>query len=227
MKARIAVLASGGGTTAEAFIRAAERGDIDSQVSLVICNHKAAGVFQRIADLNTEFGLDIKCLLINSKTHPAAESETEMRGYQTKAEEAAILELLSEGHFDLIVQMGYMKRTGPDIVRAFGWQPGYSSVYQAYLLNTHPGLLPETKGLYGELVQRHVLNKHLPYSGQTLHLVAEDYDDGPVIAEHKVAVEPDDTPESLFKRVQAIEKQMLPIDIQNFMTAQQAYNREH
>jgi phosphoribosylglycinamide formyltransferase-1 len=223
MKPRIAILASGGGTTAEAFIRAEQRGDIACDVELVICSRKDAGIFERIANLNSEFGLDIECRLINSTTHPAAAGETVGRGQQTKAEEAAILEALTRGKFDLVAQMGYMKHTGLRIVQALGWRPEYTSIYQAMMVNTHPGLLPQTEGMYGDQIQQYVLDKGLPYGGQTLHVVADGYDDGPVITEHKVPVEPDDTPASLFERVQIIEKQYLPHDIEAFITARRTY----
>jgi phosphoribosylglycinamide formyltransferase-1 len=223
MKHRIAVLASGSGTTTEACIRATQNGATETEIGLVICNRKDAGIFERIANLNREYNLNIVTKLINSKTHPATDSETEQVGRQTKAEEAAILSALQVGNFDLVVQLGYMKRSGTSIVEAFGWHNDYTSIYQARLLNTHPGLLPETAGLYGALVQQHVLHRHLPYAGQTLHIVAEQYDDGPTFVEHRLAVSPDDTPETLFERVQALEKQMLPLDIQHFITEQGAY----
>lgn len=224
MKPRIAILASGGGTTAEAFIRAAQRGDINVDVELVIVSREKAGIFQRIEALNKEFNLQIETLLINSKTHPAANAESVNRGDQTSGEEAAILMALLRGNFDLIALMGYMKRIGPNIIQAFGWLPSYKSAFQARMLNTHPGLLPDTKGFYGERIQRYVLDNHLPYGGQTLHVVSEEYDEGPVIAEHKVPVKPGDTPQSLFERVQAIEKKYLPRDIEDFIKARQAYN---
>jgi phosphoribosylglycinamide formyltransferase-1 len=216
-------LASGAGTTAEAFIRAGQSDGINCEVGLVICSRRDAGIFGRIADLNAEFGLDIPCELINAKTHPPAAGEEVGRGYQTEAEETAILDVLLRGKFDLVAQMGYMKRTGQRIVRTFGWRPEYESVYQAMLVNTHPGLLPDTKGLYGDPIQQHVLDKHLKYGGHTLHVVADDYDDGPVIAEHKVAVEPGDSADSLFARVQASEKKHLPHDIEAFITARREY----
>ena len=224
--ATIAVLASGGGTTVETFIHAYQAGKIDTEVGLVICSRKDAGVFQRIAGLNATYGTAIPCILINSKTHPVAADEIEMRGRQTHAEESAIIERILEGGYDLVVNMGYMKRNGPRLVYTFGWRDEYTSIYQARMLNTDPGLLPETKGLYGELVQQHVINHHLPYSGQTLHIVAEDYDDGPTIAEHKVKVRSGDTPQSLFARVQAMEKRKLPKDVQSFLTAQKVYNKQ-
>jgi phosphoribosylglycinamide formyltransferase-1 len=223
MKPHIAVLASGGGTTAEAFIRAGQRGDINVDVGLVIVSRKDAGIFQRIEDLNKEFGLHIDCILINHKTHPADRTEHVAKGHQTAGEEAAILAALLGGSFDLVANMGYMKLIGPNIVQAFGWLPEYTSVFQARMVNTHPGLLPDTKAFYGERIQQYVLDHKLPYGGQTLHVVSEKYDEGPIIAEHKVPVELGDTAASLFERVQAAEKQFLPHDIEDFIHARQAY----
>ncbi len=171
MRPRIAILASGGGTTAEAFIRAGQTGQINVDVGLVICSRKDAGIFQRIADLNAEFDLSIDCLLINHKTHPAAHTEHVGRGSQTEGEELAILTTLLSGSFDLVALMGYMKRVGPHLVEAFGWLPEYTSIFQAKMVNTHPGLLPDTKAYYGENIQQYVLEHHLPYGGQTFHVV--------------------------------------------------------
>lgn len=223
MKPRIAVLASGGGTTAEAFIRAAQHGEINVDVGLVICSRENAGVFQRVNDLNAEYSLNIESILINHQTHPAARTEHVGKGCQTAGEEAAILAALLGGNFDLVALMGYMKRIGPNLVQAFGWLPGYTSVFQARMVNTHPGLLPDTKAFYGQQIQQYVLDHHLPYAGQTLHAVSEEYDDGPIIAEHKVPVEPNDTAISLFARVQEVEKQYLPGDIESFIQGRQAY----
>ena len=226
MNPRIAVLASGGGTTVEAFVRAAQTGQINVDVGLVIVSRQGAGVFQRIKELNAEYGLSIRAILINHVTHPAAQTEHVGRGDQTAGEEAAILAALLGGSFDLVALMGYMKRVGPNLIQAFGWLPEYTSVFQARMVNTHPGLLPDTKAFYGEQIQQYVLDRHLPYGGQTLHAVSADYDDGPIIAEHKVPVEPGDTAETLFARVQATEKQYLPGDIEAFIQARQAYNME-
>jgi phosphoribosylglycinamide formyltransferase 1 len=225
MKPRIAILASGGGTTAEAFIRAAHEGIVNAEVGMIIVSRSDAGIFDRIAALNEELGLNIPCRLVSRRSFPEAPGEVVGRGYQTVAEEAEILRLLTEGNFDLIALMGYMKRIGPTIIKAFGWVPEYTSMYQAKMLNTHPGLLPDTKGFYGEQIQAYVLDKGLPYGGQTVHLVSEDYDDGPIIAEHRVTVEPNDTSETLFARVQAAEKHYLPLDIDAFLTARLAYTK--
>lgn len=220
---RVAILASGEGTTAETFIRAGVEGRIDSTVGLIICNNPNAGIFARIDRLNSELGLSIQCLLISNRDYPAEPDEDLQPGAQTKSEEHAVLSALTNEDFDAICLMGYMKRIGPSLIHEFGWRSDYSSPYQARMLNTHPGLLPETKGLYGIKVQQYVLQQKLPYSGQTLHTVSENYDEGMPIAEHRVKVLPDDTPESLFERVQAVEKKYLPLDIDAFIKNRQTY----
>jgi phosphoribosylglycinamide formyltransferase-1 len=133
------------------------------------------------------------------------------------------LAALLRENFDLIALMGYMKKIGPNMIETFGWLSSYQSVFQTKMVNTHPGLLPDTAGFYGEQIQRYVLDHKLPYGGQTLHAVSADYDAGPIIAEHKVPVQPGDTAASLFARVQAVEKKCLPKDIGDFIKARQAY----
>lgn len=224
----IAILASGNGSTAEAFIRASATGKVQPTVGLVICNKAAekAGIWQRIANLNQEFNLATPIIEISRQTHPAGQQEQLAPGDQTEAEETALLEALVPGNFDAIILMGYMKKIGPRLVQALGWQPTYSSPYQARLLNTHPGPLPEVQGLFGIHIQEYVLTHHLPYSAQTLHVVSEHYDDGPTVAEHRVEVKPTDTPDTLFARVQAIEKAHLPKDIETFIKQRSDYLKE-
>lgn len=223
MKTNVAILASGSGTTAEAFIRAAAHGEVDANITLVICNNQQAGIFERIKKLNDELSLDIQTAWISGKTHPALTDEVVGRGVQTIAEQQAILDQLHKHQVDLVLLMGYLKKVGPRLIETYGWQPDYTSPYQARMLNTHPGLLPESKGFIGIHVQEYVLKVHLPEAGQTLHVVSEQYDDGPVIAENRVAIEPNDTAETLFDRVQVAEKTHLPSDVEQFIKAQRAY----
>lgn len=219
----IAILASHQGSTAEAFIRAGVNDTTLPLVSLIICNNRTAGIGRRIAGLNAELGSNIKINIINGLTHPPAADEKVYPGRQTAAEERAILEALEAGSFAAVVLMGYMKKTGLKLINRYGWRSEYSDIYQASMLNTHPGLLPFSKGFYGINLQQHVLDNHNAESGQTLHIAAENYDEGPVIAEHKVAVEPGDTAESLFRRVQLTEKRYLPGDVAEFVRGRQQY----
>jgi phosphoribosylglycinamide formyltransferase-1 len=226
MRPRVAILASGEGTTAEAFIKACAENKIFAQADLVICNNENAGIFNRVAKLNKRYGLNVSCKHISKKNFPISPNENLKPGEQTIAEESAILETLENGQFDLIILMGYMKKIRLRLVRRFGWRQGYKSPYQAMMLNTHPGLLPATKGLYGIYVQEYVLSHKLKYAGQTLHIVAEDYDDGPIVAEHKIEVREDDTPDSLFERVKQTEKKYIAEDIESFITARKKYLSE-
>lgn len=226
MNPTVAILASGGGTTAEALIRASAADKISAEVELVITSRANSGIIKRVESLNNELGLHIRCIVINSTTHPADPTENVGQGEQTAAEEAAMLATLLGGSFDLIASLGYMKKIGPALIEAFGWRPEYTSLFQAKMLNTHPGLLPDTKGFYGKNIQQYVLDKGLPYGGQTLHVVSEKYDEGPIVAEHKVPVEPGDDADSLFGRVQIVEKKYLPYDIDDFIRARLAYINE-
>ncbi|MBI2588772.1 hypothetical protein HYW35_00975 [Candidatus Saccharibacteria bacterium] len=213
--AKVAVLASGEGTTTEALIRAGVKEPSLPQVGLVICNNKDAGIFRRIANLNSEYGLSIKTALINSKTHP--DTNSSQPGLQTAQEEKAIVDLIKDGGFELVLLMGYMKMIGQRLVYKFGWRSEYKSPYQAMMLNTHPGLLPATKGLIGIHVQEFVLAHPAQKAGHTLHAVSKNYDEGPTIAEHKVPVGPADTAEILFERVKQSQKKHLPKDLSDFI----------
>ncbi len=215
-------MASGEGTTAEAFIRAGLSNISIPELGLVICNKKEAGILGRAAALNKKYNLAIETVLINSATNPDDSHQT-TPGSQTPAEEAAILKKLQAGKFDLVMLMGYMKKIGLNLVREFGWRPEYSSPFQAMMLNTHPGLLPQTKGLIGVHVQEFVLENKLPSAGQTLHVVSDSYDEGPTVAKHKVEVKPGDTAESLFERVKQTEKKYLPQDIGEFIKNRRKY----
>ncbi len=224
--ARIAILASGGGTTAEAFIKSIVTGEVEGKVVLVIFNNQNAGVVERIKNLNREHNLRIKTVHIGKNNYPAEPSEKYEFGRQTAAEEKAILKVLNEAKIDLVLLLGYMKLVGKSIVDKYGWKESYTSIYQGRMINTHPGLLPATKGLFGIHVQERVI-ENKTNAGNCLFVVDSEYDDGPVVAEHQVEVLPDDDAESLFERVKASEKKHLASDINKFIIEQDLYRREN
>jgi phosphoribosylglycinamide formyltransferase-1 len=222
---RVAVLASGEGTTAEALIRACIMGSVDCEVGLVISTSRSAGVLGRVEGINRELGTEINLACVGPKSHPVEEGELARVGDQTSAEANAVGSLLRDGCFDLVVLMGYLKRGAPSIVHEYGWRPEYQSVYEARMLNIHPGPLPETKGLYGLSVQERVLSSRPVVAGHVVHVVAENYDDGPVIAEHPVPVVASDTPETLSQRVRSLQREQVPGDIATFAAARGRYLR--
>lgn len=217
----IAVLASGSGSTAEAFIHATQDGRTDAEVGLVVCNNppEKAGIYGRIERLNKQYGLDTEAVEISGKTHPDGNVG---RG-QTLAEAAAICERLSQGGFAHVALMGYMKIIRGDLVDEYGWLPHFSTIYQARMSNTHPGPLPETEDTYGIHTSERVLELGLLGSKHTVHVVASGIDRGPKIIEHPVEVLHDDSPQDLFDRVQIVEKAALPYALDKFLKEQEEY----
>jgi len=217
-KPTIAILASGSGSTAEAFIHATQDGRVAAEVGLIVCNNPSekVGIFARATKLNALYGLDIETVEISGRTHP----EGNVGRGQTLGESSAICERVSNGSFGHVALMGYMKMVRGELIEEYGWQPTYDSVYQARMTNTHPGPLPETEDTYGINTSEQVLESGLPYSRHTVHLVAQGIDRGPKIAQHPVEVVEGDTPQSLFDRVQVVEKAVLPYAIGNFLQEQ-------
>ena len=80
------------------------------------------------------------------------------------------------------------------------------------MLNIHPALLPKFggQGMYGLHVHRAVLAAGEGVSGCTVHLADDLYDHGPIVAQRRVPVLPDDTPETLAARVAAVERELYP-----------------
>lgn len=199
---KIAILASGGGTTAEALIHATQSGVLNADVCLVISNNEDAPVLQRVERFNKQ-GLNIKTLVINGQTHPGDAG----RGEQTSAEAQAIYDAIKEADVDLILLLGYLRKVMEPLL-------------SLRILNTHPGLLPVTRALHGEDVQAFVLENHHEFTGQTLHEVIAEYDSGKTIAEHKLAVMPWDTVETLNVAVQTMEKAYIGVDVDYFLKTQ-------
>lgn len=222
-KPSIAILASGGGTTAEALIHATQTGMVDADVKLVIASKPDTGIFGRIDRLNKQYRLGIKALHISGLTHPDGAGK---RGEQTMAESSAISDEIDKHDISLVALLGYMKKVRGPLLERYGSLPGHESIFQARLINTHPGPLPQTRGLAGLSAQEKVLELGMAHSAQTLHVVAEDYDTGVIYAEHCVPVMPGDTADSLFAAVQATEKAHLPADINRFLADQRSYRQD-
>ena len=113
----------------------------------------------------------------------------EQESFNSKLEfEELLATRISEINPKLIVLAGFMKVLSPQFVRLF----------RGKIVNIHPSLLPEYPGLN---THQRVLEDKKKIHGVSVHLVTEDLDGGPVIAQDAVYVRPDDTVESLAKRV--------------------------
>lgn len=101
-----------------------------------------------------------------------------------------------------VLLAGFLKLLPPEVCR--GWE--------GRILNIHPALLPAFggKGMYGHHVHEAVLRSGATVSGPTIHFVNERYDEGRILAQWPVPVEPDDTAESLAERVLEVEHVLYP-----------------
>ena len=120
----------------------------------------------------------------------------------------AMLGCLKEHDVNFVVLAGYMKKIPPEVIAA----------YKGRLLNIHPALLPSFggKGMYGHHVHEAVLGHGCKVTGVTVHLVDDEYDHGPIVAQRSVVVEEGDTPEILAARVLKVEHQIYAETLQLF-----------
>ena len=114
-----------------------------------------------------------------------------------------LVEKLKALDIDLVVLAGCMIIFTQELVDA----------YPNAIMNVHPALIPAFcgKGFYGLHVHEEVLRYGVKLSGATVHFVSEECDGGPIIAQKAVEVRPDDTPESLQRRImEEAEWKLLP-----------------
>lgn len=177
LKAKIAVLVSGGGTNLQAIIDAQQSGVIRSgEVVLVISNNANAYALTRAENAGIEH------LYISKK-----ELKTQ------EAFEDAIIAALEERGIDLIVLAGFMSILSERFTARFDHR----------ILNVHPSLIPSFcgQGYYGLRVHEAALEKGVKVTGATVHFVNEIPDGGEIIAQKAVEILDGDTPEVLQKRV--------------------------
>ena len=102
----------------------------------------------------------------------------------------------------------------PDLVCMVGWmkflQPDFCKEFENKILNVHPSLLPKFAGKMDGSVHAEVLAAGEKESGMTIHLATADVDAGPIICQKSVAIEPDETVETLRAKVQELEKKWYP-----------------
>lgn len=180
---RIAVLVSGRGSNLQALIDAIERGELRAQIALVICNHASAPALERAASR----GIPTRLMM--------------RRDYSSReAQQAAMLAALLQARVALVVLAGFDRILDASIVRAFPY----------CIVNIHPSLLPAFSGGMAPRPQADALAAGVKLSGCTAHLVTEEIDAGPIIAQAAVPVLEDDTVDTLSARILEQEHRLLP-----------------
>jgi phosphoribosylglycinamide formyltransferase-1 len=119
------------------------------------------------------------------------------------AYDGALSRVLEEHGVGLVCLAGFMRLLGAPFVR--GWR--------GRILNIHPALLPAFPGLHA---QRQALDHGVKISGATVHFVDEAVDNGPIVLQSAVPVEPGDTEEALAARILVEEHRLYPEAVRLF-----------
>lgn len=175
----------------EALIQAVKKGKIPhAEVALVISNRPEAGALAKAQ------ALGVPAQVVVSKD------------VSDDTFQVAVLQALEEHHIDIVCLAGYLKKVGRPIVQR----------YSGRILNIHPALLPKYggAGMYGHFVHEAVLKAGEAESGCSVHLVDDEFDHGRVLAQVRVPVHKEDTPQSLAERILKEEHTLYPVVLGQF-----------
>lgn len=174
-KIKIAIFASGTGSNFEVLSQSAIKGHLPCEVGLLVCDKPNAPVIEKAKNLH------IPTFIFSPKE------------YENKVSfETAIINHLKSHEINLIILAGYMRLIGTTLLQA----------YEGRIINIHPSFLPHFPGkdAIGQAIEAGVSE-----TGVTVHYVDEGMDTGPIIAQQRLAIEPSDTKETLYKKIQKIE----------------------
>ncbi len=176
----LAIFASGTGSNAQKIIDRF-RNHPSIHIRLIVSNKPQAGVLQ-IAEKE-----QVNTLIIEKERFFRGD------GYVAELEAAGI---------DWIILAGFLWKIPEKLIAAFPNR----------IINIHPALLPKYggKGMYGHFVHEAVIAAGETESGITIHFVDEHFDHGAAIFQEKCVVEPTDTPETLARKIQALEHRYFP-----------------
>lgn len=184
---RLVVLVSGAGTTMRAVLEATDDPGYGVRVVVVISDRADAPAL----DIARTAGIPVE-------TVPLSDFET--RGEWDEA----LGEAINRHSPDLVLLAGFMKIVSPEVVERF----------RGRMINTHPALLPAFPGAHAV---RDALAHGVKVTGCTVHFVEEEVDAGPIIAQATVAVEDDDTEESLHERIKSVERQLVADTVERLL----------
>ncbi len=183
----ISVLVSGGGTNLQAIIDRIRSGYLAGvHISLVIASNEKA---YAIARAESE-GIPVRVI--------------SLKDFPTRNEyDRQMLSALVGANTDLVVLAGFLSLLGSSVIQTFSNR----------IINIHPALIPSFcgPGMYGIRPHQAALERGVKVSGATVHFVNEHYDEGPIMLQKAIGVLPDDTPDTLQKRIMVeCEQELLP-----------------
>jgi phosphoribosylglycinamide formyltransferase-1 len=185
---KIAIFASGSGTNAECIARYFARHPAIG-VDMILTNCADAYVLRRAQALNIPAKIFTR---------------------QELADTNGIAALLQSRTISLVVLAGFLWLVPAALLKAFPNK----------IINIHPALLPAYggKNMYGSRVHQAVIDAGETESGITIHYVDEQYDRGEILFQARCSVLPDDTPETLAKRIQKLEYKYFPMVIEQLLS---------
>ena len=187
---KIAVFASGSGSNFQALYEAVERGLLQAELSLLVCDRPGAYVEERARMAG------VRVLSLSPRDF------LEKSLYETE-----ILKQLVEMDIEFILLAGYMRLIGQTLLER----------YEGRILNIHPSLLPAFPGK-DAIGQAYAAGVRV--TGVTVHFVDAGMDTGEVIAQQKVPILPEDTRETLQARIQVAEHQLYPAVVEQLLNGE-------
>lgn len=179
---RLGLLASGRGSNADAILTAIAGGRLEAQVALLICDRPAGAL--EVAERH-----GVPARFMPRRDYP-----------DRRAQQTAMRDALVDAGVDFVALAGFAAILEPSVVDAF----------EGRILNIHPSLLPSFAGTVAPEPQAAALRAGVKVAGCTVHLVTNELDAGPIVAQAAVPVLPDDTVESLSARILLEEHRLYP-----------------
>jgi len=177
-------MASGSGSNFEALLQACRQGELQAELVLLVVNNPRCGAIERAERLAVPWRL------VDHRVFPSRESL-----------DRHLVEQFQAARIDLVVMAGWMRIVTPVLINAFPDR----------LVNIHPSLLPSFRGRHGVA---EALAAGVTLAGCTAHLVHEEVDAGPILAQAAVPVLSSDDLASLSRRIQRQEHRILPLAVQ-------------
>ena len=156
-------------------------------------------------------GINVSFVVSNNPEAPglqiAQQSNISTYSWENLSElEEHVLELVKIHDINLLVLAGFMRLLSKEFI---------NSLPQGSIINVHPSILPEFKGL--NAIQQ-ALESGAKYTGITIHYVDEGVDTGEIIRQKSIKIEENDTIASLTKRLQALEHDLFPKVIESILS---------
>lgn len=181
IKKKLVILISGSGSNLQAFIDQCANGKLPAEICCVISNKASA------------YGLE-RARHAGIATAVVDHSEYESR----EAFDTALAQCIESYEPDLVILAGFMRILTTEFVNQFAGR----------LLNIHPSLLPNYKGLN---THQRAIDAGDTFAGVTVHFVTAELDGGPPVIQAQVAIDANETAETLAGKVLKKEHIIYPL----------------